>query len=290
MSQMPGSLITNAGPFAATPSSYIGNLVEGGQLGLGPVLPNLDANTPPVFLPLRMIVTHVPTLFQYIPNGVAIFKALFEENIVNFDGLEFTNQMQTDGTPVGRDGQEQMVPLRHTRSAVTPAATFPEKIGNPVYFLHRLWMNAMRDPDTQASNMAGIIPEGTTLPPHVASMYSADFFFIQYDTTMRPENVIDGFALTNVFPTDIGSPGYHMNTQENRRLDRTMTYTGIVQHNPNTAAVAKTLASFLGLHRINYQEALPVAQSVEDAVSGEGLERAVAEIYSQFQNLDGAVA
>jgi hypothetical protein len=288
MSQMNGSLIANAGAFGSGDNSYIANIIDGGQNGFGPILPNLDANTPAVYLPLQIIVTHVPTIFKYIPGGVSIFKSLFETSMVSLEGLDFQYTMEVEGTPVGRDGQMQNVPTKQVRSQISPVGLWPEKIGNLVFNMFRIWMNAMRDPDTQASSMAGIIPAGTTLPPLVASMFSADIMCIQYDTTMRPENIIDAFALTNFFPTDIGSPGYQYNTTEVHRPDRSITFTCITQHNRNVTAAAKNIASLLNLHQINFQDALPVAQSIEAEISGEGLERQVAEILETFRPLDGS--
>lgn len=289
MPQMSGAIQANAGPFAASPSSFIANIAEGGQLGFGPLLPNLDANTPPVFLPLQLIVTHVPTLFKYIPNGIEIFKALFETHLQSMDGLDFSYSMDVDGTPVGRDGQVQNVPTKQTRSQISPTAMWPEKIGNVVFNFGRLWMDAMHDVDTQASSMAGIIPQGTILPPMVTSMYAADLMFIQYDSTYRPENIIDAFAVTNFFPTDIGSPGYQLNVTETTRPDRSFTFTGIVQHNRNTINIAKSLARLTNLHQINYQEALPITESIESELEGEGMSRQVSDYLSQFRNMDGEI-
>lgn len=290
MATMDGALIANGGAFAASPSSYIANVRDGGQLGFGPLLGNLDANTPPVFLPLQLVVTHVPTFFNYIDNGPQIFKALFETHLVSLEGLDFSYSMEIDGTPVGRDGQLQNVPTKQVRSQISPTALWPEKIGNVVFNFGRVWMNAMHDIDTQASSMAGIIPVGTTLPPHVSSMYAADIMLIQYDSTYRPENIIDAVALTNFFPTEIGSPGYQLNATETHRPDRNFTFTCIVQHNNNTVNVAKNLATLTNLHQVNYQDALPIAQSIEASLSGEGMEYQVSEYLSQFTNLDGQVA
>lgn len=289
MAQMSGAIHASGGVFGASPSSYIANLADGGQLGFGPLLPNLDANTPPVFLPLQLVVTHVPTIFKYIPNGIEIFKALFETHLVSLTGLDFTYSMDVDGTPVGRDGQMMNVPTKQMRSQISPVAMWPEKIGNVVFNFGRVWMDAMHDVDTQASSMAGIIPTGTALPPLVASMYAADIMLIQYDSTYRPENIIDAFALTNFFPTEIGSPDYQLNATETHRPDRNFTFTCIVQHNRNTVNVAKSLATLTNLHQINYQDALPIAQSIESELSGEGMQYQVAEYLSQFRNLDGRV-
>ena len=290
MSRMSGSLIANGGRLAPSPTSPIANVVDGGQLGFGPLLKNLDANTPPVFLPLVPVVMHVPTIFNYIPNGTAIFKALFETHLVSMDGIDFAYSMEVDGTPVGRDGQMQNVPTRQVRSQISPSCTWAEKIGNVVFNLGRVWMNAMHDIDTQAASLAGIVPSGTTLPPLVASMYSADIMLIQFDSTLRPENIIDAFQITNFFPTEIGSPGYTLNALESHRPDRTFTFTGIVQHNNNTVAVAKNVAKLLNLHTINFQDAHPIATQLEQEIQGEGLDYLTKNYFQQFTNQNGAIA
>lgn len=290
MPTMDNSLIAGGGRFGPSANAYIANVTDGGQQAFGPLLRNLDANTPTVFLPLQLVVTHVPTFFTYLDNGPEIFKALFETHLISMDGLDITYTMETDGTPVGRDGQQMLVPTRHTRSQLTPTATWAEKIGNVVFNFGRTWMNAIRDVDTQASSMAGIISSGSTLPPHVASMYSADFMFIQYDTTYRPENIIDAFALTNVFPTDIGGTNYQLNTIETHRPDRTFTLSGIVQHNNNSVNIAKQLAALTNLHTINFQDAHPIAESIERAVSGMGAEYLAANFMANFTNNNGFVS
>lgn len=289
MPVMTNSLTANGGTFAPTPSSSIANIQDGGQLGFGPLLPNLDANTPSVYLPLQFVVTHVPTIFSYINNGPAIFKSLFETHMVSMDGLDFNYSMETDGTPVGRDGQQQMVPTRQVRSQISPTCTWSEKIGNVVYNMGRVWMNNMRDPDTQASSMAGIVSSGTTLPPLVASMYAADIMAIQYDTTYRPENIIDAFFMTNFFPTELGGSMYGYNAVEAHRPDRTFTFTCIVQHNANTVAVAQSLATLMNLHEVNYQDALPVAQSIDSTLANEGEAYLASEYMANFTNLSGTV-
>lgn len=289
MPVMPGSLISNGGSFGSTPTSPIANVRDGGQLGFGPNLPNLDANTPLVLMPLQFTVLHAPSFLDFIPNGVAIFKALFENHLVSMDGLEFSHTMDTEGTPSGRDGQMQMVPVRHARSQITPTCVWPEKLGNLLWNFGKLWMNVMKDVDTQASSMAGVVPSGTILPPHVSSMFSADILATQFDTTMRPENIVDAFIMTNFFPTDIGSPDYRYNALESHRPDRSFTFTTIVQNNNNTVAVAKSIATLTNLHLVNYQDAIPAATSIESQLSNEGMVHTVSEFLSQFQNLDGVV-
>lgn len=289
MPVMPASLIANGGRLGSTPTSPIANIREGGQLGFGPNLPNLDANTPLVLLPLTIIVTHVPGVFNYIPNGVELFKAMLETNMLSMDGLDFQYTMETEGSPVGRDGQQQMVPMRQTRSQISPSGTFPERLGNLNFNIGKFWMDMMHDVDTQAASLAGIVPSGATLPPHVASMYSADLMCIQFDTTYRPENIVGAFALTNLFPTEIGGPDFRFNVNESHRPDRQFTFTAVVQHNRNVTAAAKQIARLLNLHLVNYQDALPIANDIEAQLQGEGLQHLVAETLSRFRNLDGVV-
>lgn len=286
MARMNSALVANGGRFGPSPNSYVANVKDGGQLGFGPVLRNLDANTPPVFLPVQVVVTQVPRIFQYISGGVDLFKALFETHMISMEGIDFTYSMETDGTPVGRDGQMQMVPTKQTRSQISPTCMWPEKIGNLVFNFGRVWMNMMRDVDTQSSSMAGTIPSGTALPPMVASMYAADLMLIQYDTTYRPENIIDAIALTNFFPTEIGSPGYQMNQTQTHRPDRTFTFTCITQHNNNTVAVAKQLAQITNLHTINFQDAHPIADQIAAEVRGQGLEHLVTSTLNNFRNMN----
>lgn len=290
MARFDAGLIANGGRFGSTDTSYIANIPDGGQLGFGPLLQNLDANTPPVFLPVQIVVTHVPTFFTYIPDGPKIFKSLFETHMVSMDGLDPTYTMDVDGTPVGRDSQMQNAPTKQVRSQITPTCMWPEKIGNVVWNFGRLWMNMIHDIDTQASSLAGLVSAGTVLPPHVASMYSADILVIQYDTTMRPENIIMAQHLTNFFPTDIGTPGYQMNVTETHRPDRTFTFTCVVQDNNNTIATAKTVAALTNLHTINYQDANPIATTIESNLANMGQAYQVSEWLSQFQNNNGTIS
>jgi hypothetical protein len=287
---MDGSLISGGGQFAPSPNAQIANVIDGGQLGFGPLLINLDANTPLVLPPLVLTVLHVPTFFTYIPSGPQIFKALFETHMTSMDGIDLTYTMENDGTPVGRDGQQMMVPTKQTRSQLTPTATWAEKIGNVVWNFGRTWMNAIRDPDTQASSMAGIIASGNALPPHVASMYTADILLTQYDMTYRPENIIDAIALTNFMPTDIGGTGYQLNIPDGpHRPDRTFSFTCVAQQNNNTINVAKSVATLNNLHRINFQDAFPLAESIESSIQGMGAEYLAANYMNNFNNNNGLV-
>ena len=306
MPVMSNSLIANGGAFAPSPDGYIANLQDSGQLAFGPLLPNIDGNTPPVFLPMQLFVLHVPTVFNYIPNGTQIFKAIFETHLQSMDGIDIAYAMDVEGTNVGRDGQQMMVPTRQTRSQITPTCTWSEKIGNAIWNFGRLWFNIMHDPDTQAATMAAIL-QGTstgsttstastsgslsaaTIPPLVASMYTADIMLVQYSSDYQPQNIMDAVALTNFFPSDIGATQYHLNPTESHKIDRTFTFQCLVQHNANTIAVARSLALAANLHTVNYQDATPIAQSIDSQLSGEGLDYLTSTYLNNFQNLNGTV-
>ena len=288
MVKMNSALLANGGRFGPSENAFAANVVDGGQLGVGPILRNLDANTPPVFLPMTPVVMHVPTIFTYIPDGIKIFKALWETQLKNFDGFEPSYQMETEGVNVGRDGQQQMAPVRQTRSQITPSATWDEKIGNIIFNMGRFWFNMTRDVDTQASNMARLF-KGQSVPPVVASMYSMDLLLIQHDSTMDPENIVDAYYLTNMFPTDIGSAGYTANPQESKILERQFSFTAVVQHNNNVVAAAKNVSRLLNLHTIDFQNALPIAETLSVELSSSGLAHHLATQIDQFRNLNNPV-
>lgn len=291
MPVMDNSLISGGGRFSPSPNAAMANVMDSGQLGFGPLYINLDGNTPLVLPPLVVTVLRVPTFFTYLKYGPEVFKALFETHMTSMDGVNLSYTMETDGTIVGRDGQMMNAPTKQTRSQLAPSCTWGEKNGNVVYNFGRTWMNAIRDPDTQTSTMAGIIASGNTLPPHVASMYSADILLTQYDMTYRPENILDAMVLTNFFPTDIGETGYQMNIQEGpRRPDRTFNFTCVTQHNNNTLNVAKAVATLMNMHRINFQDAFPAAEAIESNVRGMGSEYLASEYMNNFTNTNGLVS
>lgn len=282
MARMKNSLITGGGRFGPTDDSYIANIEDGGQNGFGPLLKNLDAATPPVWLPAQIVVIRAPTVFEYIPNGVRFFKALFETHCISMTGLDVQHSMETDGTPVGKDGQQLLVPTKHVRTQISPNGTWAEKIGNVVWNTFLFWMNAMHDIDTQAASLAGLVPRSTILPPHVLSMWSADLLIIQHDGTYRPENVQAAMALTNFFPTDIGSPDIQFNVTETHRPDRSVTFSTLVQMNNNVMALARTVANMIRLNQVNYQDADAIAESVDAKLANMGQAYHVSQYLDRF--------
>jgi len=285
MTYQPNALLANGGRFGASPNSVIANLFDSGQTGFGPILTNLDANTPLVLPTLDVTVVTVPKVFQYIQNGPALFKTLFETHMTQMSGLEIEHTIESETVPIGRGGHVQHAPTRQVRSQPTPTCTWPEKLGNIIWNFGRLWANLIRDPDTQAATLSDIIPATTALPPHVASMFGAEILLTQYDPTYRPENILDAIFLTNFMPSNLGSHGYTFDVNQVSRPDREFQFTCIAQCNNNTVAVAKEVAKAKQLHRINYQNANPVATGIDSSLRGEGMERLMTQL-NNFRNMN----
>lgn len=255
-------------------ASIAGNVILGGQLGFGNNLPNIDAATPLVLRPIVPIITHVPTMFtNYAPNLALILKGLVETQTRSIDGIDLQYTIDPGTTPAGQDGQELNVPTNAKRAQVNPQFVLPELGGNLVWNFFRTWMRMIKDPDTQASSLAGLIG-GSILTPHVLSMYTMDMLFIQYDTTLQPQNIIDGYFITSMWPNDIGTAGFKKQIGQSEVVERTIAFHGVLQHNDNTRSVAQNIAQLLQLHTIDYNYATPIATSIEnvnaltDATSG----------------------
>lgn len=81
--------------------------------------------------------------------------------------------------------------------------------------------------------------------------------FIQPDPTGLPDRIVDAYVIVNMFPKDIGEIGFQRQLGTTEHKERTINFTGIVQHNNNTKELGIRTMQMLGLHRINYNNALP---------------------------------
>ena len=269
-------LIPNAGWLGTTDASSIADIDYGAQLGFGPNLPNLDGATPLVLSPIVGIVTHIPTMFAGIDGAPNTIKSLFERHPKQINGIDFGITLGTAETPVGQDGQMMHIPTDAKRTPVNPSFVWQELQGNLVWNMIKTWIYMIRHPDTQAS-MLSSMNLNSSMAPMLASVYTMTLCFIQFDTTFRPENIIDAFFITNMFPTETGMGGFKREIAHSEPIDRTVAFTGIVQHNRNTKAVAQTMASMIGLHRANYEFAIPVGSNptgsnIDDNILGMGLQ------------------
>jgi len=289
---MPASttaLIENAGYLGALSTDTVANLAGingtpiGTQLGLGVNLPNIDAATPLIMMPTVAIVTHAPTMFQNFPYFNETLKALIETHAREINGIDLEYNMEDAATPAGHDGQEMHMPTNSKRVAVNPTITLPEVSGNLVWNFIKTWMWMMKSPDTQASILSAV--ETGTMSPQLFSYFSMDILFIQFDQTMRPENIIDGWFCCNMWPTGTGPFGAKRVIGQSEMPERQIPFHGILQHNPNTKAVAKIIAQGLALHTVNYNFSQPIAQSVDSSLAQMGIEQQALQDLQNYTDL-----
>lgn len=287
---MTGALTSNAGRLAAGDLMSVANIVEGGQYGFGNHIPNIDAATPLVLRPIVPVITHVPTMFQYLTDFPETLKALVERHTTRIDGIDLQYTLEDATVPSGQDGQELHMPTNARRAAISPSMAMPEIAGNLVWNFFTYWMRLIKDPDTQASSLAGVIPTGTTLQPHVMSMFTMDMLVIQYDTTLQPQNIIDAYFIVTMWPYDAGPAGYTKQLGNSEHQERTIQFHGVIQHNRNTRVIGQNIATVLKLHTYDYNFAVPAATDVESRVQGDGVAHEAAEIASTFVPLGGNAA
>lgn len=284
MAESVSALIRDAGRIAATPESSIANLTEGAQLGLGSHLATLDAATPLTLNMAVPIVLHTPGMFNDLPHFNDVLKALVEKHAKSITGIDFEYQLEGQATPVGHDGQQLYMPTRSMRSQVTPQFTWQEVQGNLVWNFIRNWITMMRDPDTQAS-MSAAISQGVEASPQLMSSFSMDVLFIQFDATMRPENIIDGFIVSSMWPQQTGMLGAQREPGQVMMAERSVSFYGIVQHNINTKRVAQQIAEVIGMHRVNYDVATPVANQIANRLLDKGVQQEVSEAVNDYQDI-----
>jgi hypothetical protein len=285
MNISPNGLITNAGQLAATDTSTMADIVNGAQLGYGPNLPQIDGATPLVLSPIVPIVTHIPTMLANVQYAPEILKALVERHAKEISGIDFGYQLESSSTPVGQDGQELHMPTNSKRTQVNPTFTWQEITGNLVWNFIKNWIEMIKQPDTQASSLTAI-DLGDPMLPMLMSSFTMDIIFIQFDPTFRPENIIDAFFVTNMWPTETGMIGAKRQIGHSEMVDRTIAFNGVLQHNRNTKVAGQIIADALGLHRSNYDFAVPITTSVDPALSGMGLDYETQQNLATFSDLD----
>lgn len=159
-------------------------------------------------------------------------------------------------------------PTKTTRSQVNPSATFTEYTGNIIYKFFQDWMFDIQHPDTNASILPAMGLMDEDMPGWTMSAYSMSMLFIQPDPTGLPDRIIDAFVICNMFPKDMGEIGFQRQLGTSETKERSINFTGIVQHNNNTKELGIRVMKMLGLHRINYNNALPgLAGSVDPNVA-----------------------
>lgn len=276
------ALVYNAGRIASTSAAPIGNLVKGAQLGLGPNIVNIDAAAPLTLMPVYPVLVHSPTMFAAMPHMDAILKAMVERHAKAIDGIDLEYTLETAEHPVGSDGQNLQVPTNAKRTPPSPNFTWGEVKGNLIWNFIRTWIGMIKSADTQASTMGGIVALNEALPPQTPSYYSMDVMFLQMDPTLRPENMIDAWFITNMFPTGTSPAGYKRQVGQTDSPDRTIPFTGLIQHNDNTREVGRAMAQVLSLNTVDFNIATPAARTIAARLAQEGLRREVSEAMTNF--------
>lgn len=258
----------------------LANVSVSGQNGTGIRVTKLDGATPLVFNPVIPVVLTVPTMWDKFPQKQEILRALMETHARNITGIDFSYALETSQVQIGHDGQQMDAPTRTTRSQVNPSATFTEYTGNIIYKFFQDWMFDIQHPDTNASILPamGLTDDGSNkMPGWTMSAYSMSMLFVQPDPTGLPSRIIDAFVIVNMFPKDIGEIGFQRQLGTSETKERSVNFTGIVQHNNNTKLLGVNVMKMLQLHKINYNNALPglagsinAAESIHDALDSVG--------------------
>ena len=277
------ALIKNAGNLASYPDGTVANIAEGAQLGHGSHLPDIDAATPLTFNSVIPIVTHLPTMFDNQPDVQRVLKAVMERHPKGIDGVDFEYSLEVATTAAGKDSQMISMPTQATRSSISPSFTFQEVTGNLIWNLMRHWLTTISNPDTQQSFM-GAISSGD-VSPAVFSSFSMDMMFIQFDSTFRPENILDAIMVTAMFPTSTGMLNIKSSPGQVELAERTIPFTGVLQHNLNTKRVAMDVAEIIGMHRVDYNTSVPIASKISSKLNNQGIQAEVAKAVKEFGDM-----
>lgn len=279
---MTNALLNNvATGIAAGETSKLANIAVGGQLGLGARLPLIDAATPQVFSPVVAIVTHTPSMFKQVQHADSILKALVERHAKSITGIDFGYTLDSQDTPAGHDGQTIKMPTAAKRTEVNPTFVWQEIQGNLVWRFFMNWIRMIRHPDTNASSLAALTPEGE-LNPMLLSSFTMDVCFIQFDPTMRPENIIDVSMITAMWPQETGLIGMQREIGTTQLQERSIPFNGVIQHNDSTFVAGQNIARALNLHRANFDKAPAVAAQIEEKLADKGISAEIEEITSEF--------
>lgn len=266
---MDDAILQQVTSLGVAPDAHVANLARSGQLGTGIRFTKLDGATPAVFNPAVGVVLSVPSMWNPWPKMQEMLRAIMETHCKSITGIDFGYELETADTIVGHDGQTLKVPTRTTRGAVNPSATIQEYPGMPVYNLFRMWQFDIQHPDTNSSLLPAINSNVDTIPAWYMSAYSMSMLFIQFDPTGLPDRIYDACVITNMFPTSIGDIGFERTLGTTQLKERSINFTGLVQHNENTRELGYRVAQLLQMHKINYNYALPGlagSVSVGDAI------------------------
>jgi len=91
-----------------------------------------------------------------------------------------------------------------------------------------------------------------------------------------------------MWPQETGMFGAKRQIGHSEMIDRTTTFYGVLQHNRNTKVAGQIIADALGLHKTNYDFAVPIATAIDANIQNMGLQQAAATALTTFTDLDGS--
>lgn len=260
-------------------NTVVGNLIDGSQLGVGLQASMLDSATPLVFPPTVLVVLQTPTMYDNTPEMSRMIKSIIESHAKTVSGIDFNYTLETADSPVGHDGQMMAVPTKSKRSAVEPSFVFQEVAGNLIFNIARKWITDIQHPDTNASMASLDFTGNWTMTTYAMSMMA-----IQFDMTMKPENILEAAFYTNMFPISTGDIGLERTISASKIMDRTINFKAIVQQNDYTRYLAKTIAEDLQIVKVNYNLARTGATEINSIIADSGLAHEVTAALANYTN------
>ena len=276
-------LASVAGNIGAASYTKIANIQEGGQLGAGPRILQLDAATPLIFNPAIIVLLSAPTMWSNNAVAKKTLKALFELHAKSVSGIGFGYTLNFAESLVGHDGQNMSMPTNSQRTAVNPSFTWVEGPGQIVWNLHYKWITDIQHPDTQVSRLSATL-NANTIPAWLLSTVSASFMAIQPDPTGLPDRIIDAAVYTGVIPTETGDNGMKRDINSAEAPERTISYRAIVQHNDNTRELGRIVMQSLNAHKPDFQRATTYS-GIESSISDLGMSKEVEDALRDYQLL-----
>jgi hypothetical protein len=208
----------------------------------------MDGSTPLVMNPVVAYVIAAPGMYVKVPYMQRFITELIQTRAKSITGIDLTYNLATDDSQVGHDGQSMTVYTNTTRGSVSPNITAQELPGMPIWNGCRSWMFHINHPDTKFAFVG--IPDNEDLLFTSANV-SAAVCLVQYDATGRPDNILDGFVISNMAPTDIGPMGSERNLGEVRILDRNISMGGYMNHSDGTRNLAYEIALAMQYHKLD---------------------------------------
>jgi hypothetical protein len=236
-------------PGLSIPAGDGSNPLSKGLNGIGGInLAYMDSSSPLVLNPVVPIVIATPGMFKSVHYMQKLLVEYVQTRAKSISGIGLTYSLATEDSQVGHDGQSMTIYTNTTRGGVNPSITSQELPGMPIWQGHRSWMFNINHPDTKLAFTG--IPNGDTLLFTSANI-TMTIAFIQYDATGRPDNILEGFVVSNMAPTDIGEMGSERNLGEVRAMERSISYGGFMNHNEGTRNLCYEIALALQYHKVD---------------------------------------